>query len=202
MLVKDFLRMQAGEVAAQGALPGMEAVVRGPAPVAKPILPAMPRASLARLRAQDAVLGFSAEYRWLSNFWRARVMLDGIEYPTVEHAYQAAKAPFDGDDPKGWRHRFATPKLSPGEAKRLGRLVPMRGDWEKVKEGVMRDLVGQKFRRDPSLARRLKATGSRPIVELNAWGDRVWGMIALKDGVTLEGWNAMGRILEEVRAEL
>ena len=28
---------------------------------------------------------------YLSNFWPARVMLDGVEYPSTEHAYQAAK---------------------------------------------------------------------------------------------------------------
>lgn len=35
---------------------------------------------------------FQGEYRWLSNFWPARVVLDGVEYPTVENAYQASKA--------------------------------------------------------------------------------------------------------------
>lgn len=34
---------------------------------------------------------FQGQYRFLSNFWPAVVQLDGIYYPTVEHAYQAAK---------------------------------------------------------------------------------------------------------------
>ena len=34
---------------------------------------------------------FHGVYRFLSNFWPAQVALDGIVYPTVEHAYVAAK---------------------------------------------------------------------------------------------------------------
>lgn len=36
---------------------------------------------------------FSGEYRFLSNFYLAEVELDGEVYPTVEHAFQAAKSP-------------------------------------------------------------------------------------------------------------
>jgi len=34
---------------------------------------------------------FRGPYRWLSNFEPSPVEFDGVIYPTVEHAYQAAK---------------------------------------------------------------------------------------------------------------
>jgi len=34
---------------------------------------------------------FRGKYRFLSNFYYAEVNYEGIRYPTVEHAYQAAK---------------------------------------------------------------------------------------------------------------
>ena len=35
---------------------------------------------------------FQGDYRFLSNFHPAEVEMDGIKYPSVEHAYQAAKS--------------------------------------------------------------------------------------------------------------
>jgi predicted NAD-dependent protein-ADP-ribosyltransferase YbiA (DUF1768 family) len=32
------------------------------------------------------------EHRWLSNFAPVKINLDGIEYPSVEHAYMPAKS--------------------------------------------------------------------------------------------------------------
>ena len=37
------------------------------------------------------IVEFKGEHRWLSNFSDAKVSYDGVEYPTVEHAYQASK---------------------------------------------------------------------------------------------------------------
>lgn len=42
------------------------------------------------LKREDAITGFFGEYRYMSNFWYAKVRLDSTIYPTVEHAYQAA----------------------------------------------------------------------------------------------------------------
>ncbi len=133
---------------------------------------------------------FRGEYRFLSNFWPAVVTLDGITYPTVEHAYQAAKIL----DPtsRGLFYSAATP----GDAKRLGRqLTRLRGDWHQVRLAVMADLVRQKFTH-PDLRDRLLATGNRDLIEGNDWGDTFWGVCR---GV---GDNQLGRILMKVREEL
>jgi ribA/ribD-fused uncharacterized protein len=133
---------------------------------------------------------FKGEYRFLSNFWPRPLTLDGITYPTVEHAYQAAKTL----DPQE-RTRIAslaTPKM----AKQAGGRVTLRPDWgEHVKLGIMEDLVRRKFA-DPGLAARLLATGVEELVEGNTWNDRFWGVCR---GV---GRNELGRILMRVRSEL
>jgi ribA/ribD-fused uncharacterized protein len=141
----------------------------------------------------ETIASFTGQHRFLSNFFPARVILDGEAYASIEHAYQAAKT-----TDAAARAPFREPKLTPGAAKRLGRRVLLRTDWESVKFDVMKDLVRQKFA-VPELRDRLMATGSASLIEGNTWGDRIWGMVE-KDG-ELVGANHLGRILMEVRAE-
>lgn len=117
------------------------------------------------------------------------VLLDGVAYGSVEHAFQAAKTLNRAE-----RERIRQ-LASPGEAKRAGRRLTLRPDWDQVKLHVMRELVRQKFL-EPALCNRLLQTHPRPLVEENHWGDRFWGVCG---GV---GENRLGRILMEVRAEL
>jgi len=130
---------------------------------------------------------FRGAHRFLSNFSPAPVWLDGIEYPTVEHAYQAAKTV----DEK-WRNeiRLAT---TPAEAKRLGRQCPMRRDFDSIE--VMRDLLEQKFKSGIRRAL-LIGTGAHILVEGNTWGDTFWGMCNGK------GENMLGILLMEVRQKI
>lgn len=131
--------------------------------------------------------GFFGEYRFLSNFWPCEVTYDGKRYPSVEHAYQAAKTLDEAE-------RTSIRKAgSAGEAKKLGRRVTMRKDWENVKVGVMRDLVTQKFTNDPDLKARLAATRGRYLEETNTWGDVFWGVCRGR------GKNTLGHILMDVR---
>jgi predicted NAD-dependent protein-ADP-ribosyltransferase YbiA (DUF1768 family) len=96
---------------------------------------------------------------------------------------------------------------TPGKAKREGRKLTLRADWETmradgllVKEWALLTLVRRKFQAHPTLARDLLSSGDRLILEGNAWGDRTWGVINTLSGV--EGWNRMGAILMAVREEL
>lgn len=134
------------------------------------------------------ILEFQGEHRWLSNFWPAPVLLDGVLFPSIEHAYQAAKTHPSQREP--FRHCTA------GQAKRLGRTVEIRADWEQVKVPTMRSLVEQKFTHGTDLGEKLKATGDGKIVEGNHWGDVFWG--ACKG----RGQNWLGRLLMERRAFL
>lgn len=138
----------------------------------------------------NVIRGFSApEHRFLSNFEPAVVKLDGVDFPTVEHAYQAAKST-DG------RERLDIRDLrAPGQAKRAGRQVTMRPDWDRVKVMTMHKLLEQKFTHE-HLRELLLLTGDAQIVEFNTWGDRFWGV------TDTGGDNVLGRLLMDVRRDI
>ncbi len=163
----------------------------------------MKRVSKAEVLAQNAIIDFDREFRFLSNFGAGPVTMYGIEFKTVEHAFAAAK--IDPKDPRGHKvdpytqMRTIAGKGTPGEAKKAGRRVQMREDWDDIKPQLVLELVRRKFA-DPILAKKLLATGERPLYEGNTWGDRIWGVVE-KNGI-LEGRNLLGEILMTVRAEL
>jgi len=132
---------------------------------------------------------FQGRYRWLSNFWSCFVVLDGVEYPSTENAYQAAKT-LDPELRKPFQDCF------PGVAKRDGRALPLRPDWDDVKYGVMEQLLRQKFARG-ELRERLLATGDAELIEGNDWGDTWWGVDDRRGGQ-----NNLGKLLMKIRAEL
>lgn len=139
---------------------------------------------------------FKGEYRWLSNFWPCNVSLYGCEYPSVEHAYQAAKTT---DEEK--RVQFQAPELTAKEAKKLGKRLKIRSEWnnEKFKLGIMEGLVRQKFSDlNPELKEKLLATKNEGIVEGNFWRDSFWGI----DLHTGNGYNHLGKIIMKIRREL
>nr|BBH86831.1 swarming motility protein [Thermosporothrix sp. COM3] len=131
-------------------------------------------------------------YGCFSNFSRHGVQLDGKWWPTVEHFFQAQKFV---NTPYADRIREAP---SAKQAAELGRSreVPLRPDWEEVKDDVMRRAVLCKFETHPKLKKLLLETGDEEIVE-NAPGDYYWGIG--RDG---SGKNMLGIILMEVREKL
>lgn len=134
---------------------------------------------------------FRGEYRFLSNFYPSVVPLDGHDYPTVEHAYQAAKfAPHDA------RRSTIRVLATPGQTKRMCRRLGKPPDnWEETKVGVMLGLLYKKFS-EPHLASLLVGTGDALLVEGNTWGDTFWGAV---DG---KGKNMLGVLLHIVRYHL
>lgn len=133
---------------------------------------------------------FSGKYRWLSNFWPVVIVLDGLTYPTVEHAFQAYKTVDEG------QRRAIRNAKTPGEAKRLGREVTLRPDWDNLRVPFMTKLIRQKFTENEDLRKRLLNTGFEHIEEGNTWGDTFWGTV---DGV---GENHLGKIIMQIRDEL
>lgn len=141
----------------------------------------------------EMIRQFTHEHRFLSNFWPSHIFHEGIGYPTVEHAYQAAKTL---DQSK----RIDISRMStPGDAKRAGRLLEIREDWDKVKFQVMLDLVRIKFGHH-GLRESLLGTGAMKLVEGNTWHDNFWGVCSC--GKCPEGENKLGRILMQVREEV
>ena len=87
------------------------------------------------------------------------------------------------------------------QAKRAGRTVTMRRDWDDVKLSAMRYLLRQKYAPGTPHARALLATGDAEIVEWNYWHDREFGRCSC-DRCGGQGRNELGRALMRVRAEL
>jgi ribA/ribD-fused uncharacterized protein len=125
---------------------------------------------------------FNGKYRFLSNFYP-------VNGTTVEHQFQAAKAVNTEDAMKVMACK------TPGEAKRMGRSIKMRPDWNRIKLKVMYELVKAKFE-DPTLRRMLLDTGNEYLQEGNTWGDTFWGV---RNG---RGSNHLGKVLMKVRDEI
>lgn len=141
---------------------------------------------------QPMIDQFKGEYRFLSNFYPAVVDFEGIAFPSVEHAYVAAKT-LDRDI-RANIARVGTAR----EAKTIGRMLKLRPDWCDVRLPIMEDLVRQKFTKWPWLGEALLATGDRHLVEGNWWRDTFWGV----DLKTRKGENHLGKILMKIRSEL
>ena len=137
---------------------------------------------------------FNGEYLFLSNFANSTVTYEGVEYPTVEHAFQAAKT-LD----KKERKKIAKAE-TPGKAKKMGRAVKLREDWERIKEQVMYECVKEKFK-DPVLKKKLEETYPITLIEGNNWHDNCWGDCSCEKCKEKEGKNLLGNILMRVREE-
>ena len=85
---------------------------------------------------------------------------------------------------------------NPSDAKKLGRDLTLRPDWEKVKVRLMYEICMCKFMQNPELRDKLLATGESTLIEGNNWGDYFWGK------VNNCGENQLGIILMDVRAKL
>ena len=131
---------------------------------------------------------FQGENIWLSNFWYTWIKFEGMDYPSVEHAYQASKTT---EIELRKKIRLAT---TSSEAKRLGKKVKLRPGWGEMKLEIMNRLVRQKFQ-DKELGVKLMGVEG-PLVEGNHWGDTYWGVCK---GV---GENHLGKILMSIREEL
>ena len=132
---------------------------------------------------------FRHEYEFLSNFYEHWFYWEGLLWPTSENAYQASKATNKVD-----REKVRTTG-TPGWAKRIGRQIKMRADWEQVKDKAMYAIVKAKFS-DPVMRKKLLATGNAILIEGNNWGDKYWGQ------VNGSGENKLGKILMRVRKKL
>jgi ribA/ribD-fused uncharacterized protein len=129
---------------------------------------------------------FRDDFFFLSNFYLCDIIFNGLKFGSSEAAFQAQKC----IDPKD-QLPFTT--MTPGQAKKYGRKVELRKDWEEVKVGIMRDIVKAKFDQDPILKEKLIDTGDVQLIEGNKWHDYFWGVCNGK------GKNTLGIILMDLR---
>src|ERR1700676_4282909 len=121
-------------------------------------------------RASQMIDSFKGEHEFLSNFHLFEgYYLNNNVYLSAEHAYQAQKA-------VRWEDRKAIEEArTPALAKKIGRQIEIRPDWEYVKLYMMLKIVRRKFDHQP-LAVKLLQTGDETLVEGNSWGDEFWGV--------------------------
>ena len=141
------------------------------------------------------IIEFEDEHAFLSNFYPSPFTHDGITYPTNEHFFQAMKTLDIAE-----RKAIAAAE-TPGKAKRMGRQVQLRPDWEKVKLYYMELGLKLKFQ-DPELAKKLIETGDEELIEGNWWHDNTWGSCYCVKCSRIAGRNLLGMLLMELRKEL
>lgn len=130
---------------------------------------------------------FAEEYEFLSNMYEAPVIYQGITYRNSESAYQAQKNPSEIQKFIG---------ITGYAAKKLGRKITMRPDWDLVKLQIMKEIVFAKFSQNTDIRQKLLATNDATLIEGNYWHDCFWGVC---DG---KGENHLGKILMQIREEL
>ena len=145
----------------------------------------------------DQILGFLGKFHFLSNFHEhesALIYIDGfsgqkIGCKNVEAAYQASKT-------INLTERLLIANSSnPSEAKKLGRKIKLRSDWDEVKNDIMMELLVQKFTY-PFYRELLLSTKDAYLEETNTWSDFYWGVC---NGV---GENHLGKRLMKIREGL
>jgi len=131
-------------------------------------------------------------YGCFSNFSAHGFILDELYWATSEHYFQAQK--FIGTPHLEKIRQAKTPK----DAANMGRdrSLPLRPDWEQVKDDVMQKAILQKFITHADIREILLATGDEVLVE-NSPIDYYWG--CGKDG---SGKNKLGQMLMAVRETL
>lgn len=127
-----------------------------------------------------------------SNFSRHGLKYKGNYWKTSEHAFQAQKF-------AGTKYEDAVRSCNmPGDAAELGRdrTLPLRKDWEQVKDGIMEEILYEKFSQNEEIKKVLLSTADAELVE-HTDKDSYWG-----DGGNGSGKNMLGKLLMKIRERL
>jgi ribA/ribD-fused uncharacterized protein len=135
-------------------------------------------------------------YGVFSNLYKRALILDDVEYPTAEHAYQAGKA--RKESVRKWLMDAPSPSLLAMAAHGLY-VWDVAPDWSKTKFDRMRRVLIAKYTQHEDLKQLLLSTGEARLVEVATVDNavnRLWGEV---NGV---GKNMLGVLLMEVRQQL
>lgn len=136
---------------------------------------------------------FKEQFSFLSNFYQSDITIDGKKWRTVEHYYQAMKT-------KDIKLQEKIRSLKhPGEAKKYGRKIELRHNWEKVKNKIMREALKAKFNQNKNLQKLLLKTYPDYLIEGNYWHDNTWGICYCKKCENIKGENRLGKLLMKIR---
>ena len=129
---------------------------------------------------------FRNNYYFLSNMFPCTISYNGRTYKCVESAFQAQK---------DLSNAYKFEEIDGFAAKKYGRRVNLRKDWDNVKVKIMKEILIAKFTQNPELLTKLKDI-TEPIIEENTWNDTFWGVCNGR------GENHLGKLLEEIKVEL
>lgn len=137
---------------------------------------------------------FKDEYEKFSNFYPVSIYYEGRNYPSVEHAFVAAKS----QDEMFRKEISEMAADSAGLAKSKGRYVKLRPNWDLMKYAIMKRFLMQKFNYH-EFKILLLSTGDCYIEEGNYWHDNLWGNCHCKKCKDIEGKNKLGKLLMKIR---
>ncbi|MBF0602161.1 MAG: NADAR family protein [Nitrospirae bacterium] len=135
-------------------------------------------------------------YGAFSNLYRRKIVFEGENFPTSEHAYQAGKP--RTKEVRDWLMAAPSPSLLAMAAHGLYSwdIAP---NWSKIKVDRMRKVLLAKFTQHRDLKALLLSTGGERLVEsatVDNAVNRLWGEVNGK------GKNMLGNILMEVRERI
>ena len=151
---------------------------------------------------------FIGQYEFLSNMHLCTVIIGDMVFPSAENAFQAMKC-------KTHKQMEEFQHITPYEARRRGKDIDVRSNWDKIRIPVMKKVLQAKFE-DQELADKLLRTEDMFLCELNYWGDTFWGKAPVVehhkevDGDVIREWttrkikgeNHLGKLLCEIREEI
>ena len=135
------------------------------------------------------IISFTGPNFFMSNFYPCEVAFEGRVYKSSEHAYIAAKTTDDNI------RAYVSAQSTPSAAKKVGRSIPLRENWNDSRINYMRIILESKFG-DYGLRDKLDATKGYELIEGNTWGDTFWGQC---DG---KGQNNLGKLLMSIRDDI
>lgn len=135
------------------------------------------------------ILGFDGEYKFLGNDYPCSVVAWGVNFPSVDHAYQAGKTTSQSERELIRSRPTALAAWQAGQALRRHR------HWHSERVKLMISLLKIKFA-DPELKGKLLATGGAELVFIH-YKDSWWGRLSYHTPPL--GGNRLGIALQDVR---
>lgn len=146
----------------------------------------------------------SFEGKYLSNFHLCVLTWKGHIFQSSEHIYQWEKTLDPVEKESILINKLTGLATSPGQAKRQGRKVTKREDWELIKVPTMREIQAVKYSQNSNLGRYLLDTDDALLIEGNTWHDNFFGdcRCGKKPECKKPGLNVLGNLLMELRDSL
>lgn len=136
----------------------------------------------------DVIYSFKDEYDFLSNRFGCSFIWQGIRYNNVETAFQSSKYEDEAE------RKLCSRQSAEKAAMKGGQIIPSP-EWEERKLETMMSIQVAKFSQNPSLMKRLIATGECKLINGNHKKETYWGV----DLYSWKGENNLGKILMTIR---